>query len=111
MNPTEDPPSRLEYVAATSWLYLRRLVCFGATIFFLFLFIQVVFDPGWTTDLFKPVKHLDYWDRLKAGAIMLLLCAISIFVGIYGITSWDAGGYHMTMFRYRKNKARYGWRW
>lgn len=77
-------PSRLECVAATTWLFIRRVVCFAAAIFFLLLFVQLVFDPSWTPDILRPVKHPDDWEKLKVGGGILLFCTVLVFVGIYG---------------------------
>ena len=93
---TEPPPSTVEKVMATSWLVIRRIVCFVGFIVLLVLSTAEFLDSQWL-----------------AGFFYLFISLLCLFVGIVGQSSTFAVNLRLKddLRSYRERKRRYGWRW
>ncbi|MDD2761731.1 MAG: hypothetical protein PHH11_15745 [Methylomonas sp.] len=93
-----DEPSRIEAVAAFTWLLIRRVVCFTAAFIFAAAAIGMLFDTdGWA-------------ERLVRSGLSLMMAVFFGWVGVYG-QGWNRYKITDDLALHRKNKDRYKWRW
>ncbi len=91
-------PSNIEKTAASIWLFVRRLVCFSAAIFFGALSILLVFFAE------LSIKGIG------ASLASIVVAAICIWVAVYG-QGWNRSDWKDDVALHKQNKARYKWPW
>lgn len=98
------PPTVFEKIVATSWLLLRRLVCFAGALLFLVGAIALSFN---LTDNAIPI---DAFTRFGYALFLFAVSAFCVWAAIYGQGQYR-GELKDDVALHRENKKRYGWRW
>lgn len=93
-----DAPSGVEAIAAFTWLFIRRLVCFIAAFVFSAAAIGLLFETGGIIE-----------KSARSGIFLIMAIAFG-WVGVYG-QGWDRYRVKDDLALHKKNKERYKWRW
>ena len=98
------PVTTFEKVAATTWLFIRRLVGIIGALFFLMLALAIAFN------LIEGTASIGILKRLGYALFVLWVSIFCLWVVIYG-QGWNRFALKDDVELHRENKKRYGWRW
>jgi hypothetical protein len=96
-------PTRFEIIAATVWLWIRRIVGLVGALFFLVISVISAFD------LFPIFPGCDLIERIGYAIFLLIVAIFSLWVAIYG-QGLRRGEWKDDVELHRENMKRYHWR-
>lgn len=94
-------PSQFESIAATGWLWARRIICGVGAIFFLYLFVAF---------LGEKAPGTGWMEKLVVAAGCLLIAMFCFWVGVFG-QGKNRADWSDDVKLHQENKQRYKWRW
>jgi hypothetical protein len=96
-------PTKFEIIAATVWLWIRRIVGLVGALFFFAISVITAFG------LFPIFPGCDLIERIGYAIFLLIVALFSFWVGIFG-QGLRRGEWRDDVELHRENKKRYHWR-